>query len=148
MEKKKGFTLLELMVAMGIIAILAAMSVYGITIVQRSLRNTSRRKSLSDLNLAINQYFETTGTYPVAGAGGLVFYSDRAEINGTVAVRFTGATVAVSTALPTTSSGTQYCYAPSGAAYRLGASLEGSNWGFQLGDPNLATCSTANSVSP
>ena len=142
MKNKRAFTLLELMVAMGIIAILAAMSVFGISIVQRSLRNTTRRKALEDLNLAINQYYESRGTYPASGVGGLVLYSDRAEIDGETVVQYSGAATPIDSVLPTNSDGAQYCYIPSGASYRLGVSLEGNDWGLQLGDPNLPDCET------
>lgn len=48
---KKGFTLVELLIAMAIIAVLIAIAAYGIQILQRNARNTRRRKILQDLQL-------------------------------------------------------------------------------------------------
>lgn len=149
MRNKKAFTLLELMVAMGIIAVLAAMSVYGISIVQQSLRNTQRRKNLEDVNLAINQFFESYGTYPVAGTE-LVFAVDQVQIGrpgDVTSIELNGAGQGASGGVDgeTSSSETAYCYATSGGSYQLGVDLEGTDWGFQLGEPSLPDCTT-NSV--
>ncbi|BCX13859.1 MAG: hypothetical protein KatS3mg085_391 [Candidatus Dojkabacteria bacterium] len=145
MKNKKAFTLLELMVAMGIIAILAAISVVGISVVQRSLRNTERRKVLENINLSIAEYFGTYGEYPALGAGGLQFFTDRVELEGNVIVELNGATQATN-GTDTTSGATAYCYTQinGGGSYSLGVDLEGSNWGFQLGDPLQADCATQN----
>lgn len=142
MKTKKGFTLLELMVAMGIIAILAAMSVYGISIVQQSLRNTQRRKNLEDINLALNQYFESYGSYPLTSNNTFQLTVEGVSINGQTVVEFSGAGKAQSG--ETTSSGSAYCYIPvaNGGSYQLGVDLEGTEWGFQLGDPTLADCTS------
>lgn len=60
---KKAFSLVELLVAMAIIAILISISVYGITIVQRNARNTKRTKINQDLKLVISD-IETFETRP------------------------------------------------------------------------------------
>ena len=53
MPNKKGFSLVELLVAMAIIAVLISIAAYGIGIVQRSARNTQRRQMLADIQLLI-----------------------------------------------------------------------------------------------
>jgi prepilin-type N-terminal cleavage/methylation domain-containing protein len=145
MKVKKAFTLLELMVAMGIVAILAAISVVGVSVVQRSLRNTERRKALESINLAIAEYFGTNGSYPALGVGGLQFFTDHVELEGNTIVNLTGSTQATN-GTSTTSAATAYCYTQlnSGGSYSLGVDLEGSSWGFQLGDPLQADCNTQN----
>jgi prepilin-type N-terminal cleavage/methylation domain-containing protein len=145
MRTKKGFTLIELMVAMGIIAILAAMSVYGISIVQRSLRNTERRKVLEQIKLSVEEYKTTTGAYP--GTANLTITANSVQLGGVEVVELTGAATAQTT--ETDSGGTAYCYIPDGtASYQLGVDLEGSDWGHQLGDPALGPCADIYPVTP
>lgn len=64
MKNKKGFTLLELLVAMAIIAVLIALAVFGIMQVQRNSRETQRIKALEDLNLGIQAFYNRCGEYP------------------------------------------------------------------------------------
>lgn len=149
METKKGFTLLELIVAMAIIAVLMGLSLFGIQSVQRSQRDTERRAALSNINLEVAAWFGDYGEYP-----------DQITFNGTTVsigspsnpsrpqkqVTLKGAAVALS-GTPTTSTqgGTAYCYIrDTQSTYRLGVSLESSNWGSagtaqQLG--NAGACS-------
>jgi prepilin-type N-terminal cleavage/methylation domain-containing protein len=55
MEKKKGFSLVELLVAMAIIAVLISIAAYGISILQRNSRNTMRRKEVDNIRLTITE---------------------------------------------------------------------------------------------
>lgn len=68
-RKAKGFTLVELLVVISIIAIL---SVVGITIfssVQKSARDTRRKADLRAIAGALEIYKNNTGTYPLAATG-------------------------------------------------------------------------------
>lgn len=64
MKSKKGFTLLELLVAMAIIAVLLALAIFGILQVQKNSRETQRRKALEDINIGINDFYSRYGQYP------------------------------------------------------------------------------------
>lgn len=139
MKKSKAFTLIELMVAMGIIAVLITMSIFGITIVQRSLRNTQRRDTLESIKLALEAYYNDFGSYPSTSE--LVFTSTQVTINGNVIHDLKGASRASATA--TNSNSTRYCYIPQSGSYQLAVDLEASAWGLQLGDPALPSCQTA-----
>ena len=140
MQRKKAFTLIELMVAMGIIGVLMTMSILGISIVQQSLRNTQRRDTMNSMNLAINTHFSNFGVFPPSGAGGVVFTTTTGSVNGTSIVTFKGPTIPSATL--TTDSRTQYCYSSNGGSYSFGARIEGGAWDIQLGNSGTP-CTTA-----
>lgn len=64
MRNKKGFTLLELLVAMAIIAVLLALAIFGILQVQKNSRETQRRKALEDINMGITDFYSRYYQYP------------------------------------------------------------------------------------
>lgn len=63
-KQKKGFSLVELLVAMAIIAVLISIAAFGIQIVQRNARNTRRRKFVQDMILQIQDIQANTLKYP------------------------------------------------------------------------------------
>lgn len=132
---KKAFTLVELMVAMAIIAALMGMSVFGINLVQRSSRNTQRRSAMSNIDLAVRNYQINNGTYPTTAE--LDFQSDGAYIGTEKVVEFEGSTAPQGS---TDSSGTQYCYESDGSTFSVGIELEGGSTEFLKSDNNVANC--------
>lgn len=60
----KGFSLVELLVAMAIIAVLISIAAFGIQIVQRNARNTKRRKVVEDMQLLAADIQTNDFTYP------------------------------------------------------------------------------------
>ncbi|MBD3363032.1 prepilin-type N-terminal cleavage/methylation domain-containing protein [Candidatus Dojkabacteria bacterium] len=62
--KRNGFSLVEILVAMAIIAALIAIAVYGISVIQRNSRNTKRRKINDNIELAINDIEADTQESP------------------------------------------------------------------------------------
>src|SRR5690554_5734437 len=60
----KAFTLVELMMAMAIIAILIGLSVFGISTAQRVLRDNQRRDAVKSVAAALNVHFATFAEYP------------------------------------------------------------------------------------
>ncbi len=132
-KKLKAFTLLELIVAMAIIAVLVGLSVIGITTVQRSSRDTERLAALEAINLEVEAWYGNNGSYPSS----IVFdnAADTVAVGGTVIAGGRAVTLpkgvasAINTALTATSSTeTDYCYTTTaGTAYSLGVRLEGTS---------------------
>lgn len=66
MIKKNGFTLLELLVVIGIIGILLALITVSFTSAQRQSRDSRRRQDLAAIQNALEQYYsENSFSYPV-----------------------------------------------------------------------------------
>lgn len=143
MQKKNGFTLLELIVAMAIIAVLMGLSLFGIQSVQRSQRDTERRAALSNINLEVAAYYGDNGSYPT-----VTFNVTNSTVTiGSKTLSLKGAAKIIKPG-PSNTTGTTYCYTGAGqATYQLGVYLEGTeSWGAvgtaqQLG--NATTACTA-----
>ncbi len=136
MKTKKAFTLIELMVAMGIIAVLATMSIVAIRIVQQNVRNTQRRDALNSINLSVSSFQIDYGRYPVLGTE-LIFNPNDVQL------RYGGVTINTIQLSGPAAKGTgndksAYCYTTTGG-YGLGVQLEGGKW-HQLGE---VACTTA-----
>jgi prepilin-type N-terminal cleavage/methylation domain-containing protein len=144
MKEKKAFTLIELMVAMGIIGVLMTMSILGISIVQQSLRNTQRRDIMNSTNLAVNTYFGNFGVFPDSSQ--VAITQDAIYIDGNKITDLKGPTRA--SLQFTNDQFTQYCFESTGGSYSLGSQIEGStNWDIQLGNSGQK-CTTARVDAP
>ncbi len=128
MKKKKGFTLIEIMIAMFIIGVLVVLSVVAIQIVQRSVRNSQRSDAINAANLWITRYNGDNQRYPSENS--ITFESDGMKFtSGTeeeLVVELNGATAPANN---TDSNGTRYCYLTEGigggSTFKLAAELEG-----------------------
>ncbi|MBY0309532.1 prepilin-type N-terminal cleavage/methylation domain-containing protein [Patescibacteria group bacterium] len=66
---RRGFTLIELMVVITIIGILMAIIYVNFNESRKSARDKIRQTTLSDLQLAVEQYKAQNGQYPERGCG-------------------------------------------------------------------------------
>lgn len=66
----KGFTIVELLIVIVIIAILAAITVVVYTGIQTRARNSQRVNDISQLTKALELYYADNGRYPSSGAYG------------------------------------------------------------------------------
>lgn len=62
---KKGFTLIELMVVMTVIAILATIALFGFGKAQASARDASRQQIMNGYRTALERYYGDNQYYPV-----------------------------------------------------------------------------------
>ncbi len=63
-KKEKGFTLLELLVVIGIIGLLASIIVINLTSARKRARDTKRIADLRTLQTAMEDYYGKKGKYP------------------------------------------------------------------------------------
>lgn len=64
---KRGFTLVELVVVVAIIAILSAVVITNINSSRSKARDAKRISDIAQIQLALEQYFNRCGVYPAAG---------------------------------------------------------------------------------
>ena len=142
-KKLQGFTLLELIVAMAIIAVLIGLSLLGIQTVQRSSRDTQRRSFVDAVNLEITDYYGSRNLYPASGTVTINRTTNVVTVGtGGKTITLTGAGLPLAAAATaSTSAGSVYCYTQSGNTYSFGVNLESGSW-FNLG--NATACTTAN----
>ncbi len=62
---KKGFTLVELMIVITVIAILATIAVVTFTRVQKTARDSKRKEELRSIVTALQGYYSEKSVYPV-----------------------------------------------------------------------------------
>lgn len=64
--KKRGFTIIELLVVIGIIAFIAAAAMYSIGYIRSRLRDTTRVANVKELQKALSIYQNAKAQYPVS----------------------------------------------------------------------------------
>lgn len=70
---KKGFTLLEMLVVIGIIAILVSIGISSYSTAQKKARDAKRKSDLKSIQSALEQYYSICGfQYPSPGTGNTV----------------------------------------------------------------------------
>ncbi|MBD3362291.1 prepilin-type N-terminal cleavage/methylation domain-containing protein [Candidatus Dojkabacteria bacterium] len=137
----KAFSLVELLVAMAIIAVLISIAAYGIQIVQRNARNTKRRKVVEDLQLLAADVQTNTFMYPSGlrkSGNNLEFTDSGGSVVGTYPVQGFTNVGSVLSSCSNLGGGTgggggeentvTVCFEPTNL--RLGVVLEGTNNGY------------------
>ncbi len=119
MEKKQhqGFTLIEILIVVAIIAILASVVLVGLGPTQQQGRDARRLSDLREVQTALELYYNQNGSYPSA--------SDWTSLT----TALTGAGIGVTQVPNDPTSGKTYYYAQegSGKSYVIGAVLENSS---------------------
>lgn len=76
MVTKRGFSLLELLVTISIMAILIAIGIASYSTVNKQSRDSKRKSDIEQLRSAIEMYRADNGFYPSSGSGNWVDASD------------------------------------------------------------------------
>jgi prepilin-type N-terminal cleavage/methylation domain-containing protein len=150
MQEQKGFTLVELLVAMAIIAILIGMAVFGINVVQQNARDTQRRAAVSDIEIALNSEIVAGRTLNTSFDTALPLGAN--QYTGTAGSITIGSTVITLNAPLTraddatagiirNSSTSDFCYAATGNTYVVGVALETGGFFYKTNSGNQYTSS-------
>ena len=86
MNTKKGFTLVELIIVISIVAVLSTIGISSYTNIQQNSRNVKRKSDLKEIKTALEQYYSTNGSYPSSGGlwlGTCSTYGSRADTGAT-----------------------------------------------------------------
>lgn len=137
-SKARGFTLIELLIVIAIIAILSGILITSLTGSKAKSRDGKRVSDISQIQLAIEQYFDRCQQYPVPSGGGTVGALTTGAGSGTCTSGGTGITLGnFISQIPTPPSGASanYDYAVNSASnptdYILHTTLETSNAALQ-----------------
>jgi len=68
-KRKNGFTLMELLISISIIAILIVVGIVSYTSINKNSRDAKRRSDLEQIRSALEMYKADNGYYPSVGSG-------------------------------------------------------------------------------
>ncbi len=141
MRNKKAFSLVEMLVTMAIIAVILGLALFGIAAAQRNSRNTQRRAALSDINVAMQDYYTRKSAYPggiMLDDAGNMYLCDSTctSTNAVITVPLksaakpcadltvTGASSGQTPGCSASSTSSTYCYGNVADGYQIGVCLE------------------------
>lgn len=135
MTLKKGFTLVELLIVIAILAILSAVGVANFQSARIKARDVGRKSDLQTIAKSLEAYVNDHGSYPLSNSDGEIICKTSAPVECVWGEPFTDDNGTVYTAtLPSDTSGLSYYYSSqTGTSYTLYASLENTN------DPSIVT---------
>lgn len=124
--KNLGFTLIELLVVIAILGILATIGLGSFQSSQRKGRDAQRKSDLSQIQKALEMYYNDNGKYPLTSEMQALLNS------GSSWTAAGGSTIYMKT-VPKGPKGDVYCYESDGSYYKLYAKLE------NIQDQNILT---------
>lgn len=145
---KRGFTLVEILIVVAIIAVLASAALVGLGPVQKSGRDARRISDLRQVQNGLELYYAKCGFYP-GGVNSGTNCTDSTPVTdwASMSASITG-TIQGVTKIPQDPRGTGYMFGTDGSTYILGATLENPGagslkddldtgaFGVECADPN------------
>ena len=119
---KRAFTLIEILVVVGLVAVVAALGLVAMTVLQKSSRNNERKTTLATLAVKIEDLRKINRSYPVTTS--VVFSELQVTINTQKVLDLKGVN---RSGIDTTGSYTKYYYERTTAGFILCAKLEGGS---------------------
>jgi prepilin-type N-terminal cleavage/methylation domain-containing protein len=120
---KKAFTMVELIVAMMIVAVLMSLGLFGISQLQIAGRNSQRQAKLAEMKAKIEDYYRVKGKFP--GLDTNFNWASSTVLNiGDQVVTFDGPTKRATSGTTSRVEETYYYYSLERDGYRLCAKLE------------------------
>jgi general secretion pathway protein G len=139
-----GFTLVELMIVISIIALLTGIIVANLTSSKARSRDAQRVSDLNQIQLALEQYFDRCGQYPIADSNGMPSTSSSCS-GGVITI-----SSYISKIPQDPSNGQKYLYVANNGTtptdYVLHASLEGQSQAQQNSFPESVRQDTSHST--
>ena len=129
-NKKNGFTLIEILISITIVGILAALVITNLVGGRERAYDSTKKRNLHELQLALNLYLIDFGGYPnAAGNNGFNFYACGETGTSQCSSSFTANNKEYMSRLPKTTTGqNDFRYYPcSGTDYRLKINLSNSS---------------------
>ncbi len=131
---RKGFTLIEILIVVAIIAILASVVLIGLGPTQQSGRDARRVSDLHEAQNAIELYFQKCGYYPGGVESGACGSWAETKTWADLTAAITGSGIGVTAMPQDPTAGKTYYYDSfnDGTTYTIGATLENPNntvWG-------------------
>jgi general secretion pathway protein G len=122
-QKKQGFTLIEILIVVAIIAILASVVLVGLGPTQQQGRDARRLSDLRETQTALELYYNQNGDYPAASSWG------PQTTAGTLSYILVNAGIGVSQVPNDPTNGKTYYYSQEGGgtSYVIGAVLENAS---------------------
>lgn len=122
----RGFTLVELMVAMAIIAIMLTLAIAGASNGRQVARDADRRNVASKVADEVKDYFRQNATYPTENEGTFEWQTDSAQVgDGTVAL---SGHLKYSASQTSNAMNTHYTYKRSLGGFAVCVLLESGSW--------------------
>lgn len=132
--KQNGFTIVELLIVIVIIAILAAITIVAYNGIQQRARYSTMQQDISSINKAILLYYADNGSYPYTGTGG---YLNTADSTQTLNIPGISKYLPKVPQIPNDGVSGFYIYVSDGANYKIGRLVHSASDlpGIEKSDP-------------